>query len=92
MKCKHCCHSGRLLFTLYKEYLCEDCWEDYLNTQEGKIEYFIDVVNRIEPVSAFDADLLGEAAISWNKNKHKLGLSEKTIEEIEIRAISLGLL
>jgi hypothetical protein len=92
MKCAKCNHSGRVLLTLYKEYLCEDCWDDYLATPKGKVEYFVDVANGIDPISDYDADFLGEAANSWNKYKHELDLSEKEIEEIEIRAISLGLL
>ena len=91
-KCEKCNHSGRVLLTLYKEYLCEDCWDRYLASSKGKVEYFVDAANEIYPLSEYDPDFLGEGAVSWNKHKHELDLSDKNIKEIEIKAISLGLL
>ena len=38
-------HHRDLKRTAYGDYLCEDCWDDYLNTDAGKVEYFVDICN-----------------------------------------------
>lgn len=77
---------------IYGEYLLDRVWDDYLNTDRGRAEYVLLIVNDREDVNAFDADFLGEVAVSWNTYKNEFNLSQKEIEEIELKAIKLGIL
>lgn len=76
----------------YGESLCEDCWDEYINTDRGKLEYFISLVRDEEDLKAFDADGLGEIVTSWNKYKFDTEFSKADIEKFEIIAARLNLI
>lgn len=80
------------LVSIYGEQLCEDCWDEYLFTDEGKVEYIVSIVYRNCKLSDFDADFLGFAAIQWYKNKDRFKLPEQDINLIESCAKILGIL
>ena len=43
-RCTRCEDTGREYFiTAYGDILCEDCWDDYICTDEGKVEYLIGI-------------------------------------------------
>lgn len=77
---------------VYGEFLLSCNWDEYLESDKGKVEYLIGIVRNKYQLEDFDADFLGEVAISWNNYKHELDLSEKELEEFEIAATSLGIL
>ena len=81
-----------LLKNAYGDWLCEDCWDEYINTDEGKVEYFINICLNGEPIEDFDADFLGEATQSFLKNASELDLEPAQILDLENRAAELGLL
>jgi hypothetical protein len=76
----------------YGESLCNDCWDDYIITERGKLEYFVSLVRGEEDLRAFDADELGEIVVSWNKYKFDTEFSKKEIEQFEIIAARLNLM
>ena len=90
--CSRCMAPEPLNQTVYGNHLCDDCWDEYINSEQGKVEYFILITNGAESISAFDADALGEIVVSWKNNKHLINLDEDEIEEIEAAAFKLGIL
>ena len=65
--------------------LCEECWDEYINTPEGKVEYLIGIAKADYPATEFTADFLCFAVIQWYKNRSQLDMSEEEIIEIEDR-------
>jgi recombinational DNA repair protein (RecF pathway) len=94
MRCANCDKTlGRDFFkTAYGDFLCEDCWDDYICTQAGKLEYLIGICRGDYPADDFDTDFLGEVAVSWMINYNKLDLTPQERSEIEEEARRLGLL
>ena len=47
MECCTKCGTNRkeLLKTAYGDYLCEDCWDEYILTEAGLLEYLIGICN-----------------------------------------------
>lgn len=86
------CMKPRFIKNAYGETLCEECWEEYLTTEQGKVEHFIYLVEGKGRVKSYDADALGEIVVSWKNNKHLINLDEDEIEEIEAAAFKLGIL
>lgn len=99
MSAKPVCHEcgeylccGKAFSTAYGELLCADCYDDYLFTDEGKVEYLIGLVQGDYPMDMFDPDFLGELGVQWNKHKKHLALPEDTIIYVESKAKLIGLL
>lgn len=91
--CDHCNKSKQVLRkTAYGELLCIDCWNEYLCTDAGMIEYFIGIIREEYTISSFDADFLGELSRSWYKNKTDTTLKDTEIYFIETAAKHKGLL
>jgi hypothetical protein len=91
--CANCdAHRKELLKTAYGDFLCEDCWDDYINTEAGRLEYLIGICNGDYPADDFDAEFLGEVAVSWMINYSKLDLTIQERFDIEQKARELGLL
>ena len=78
--------------TAYGDWLCEDCWDDYICTDAGLVEYMICICRGDSPVEEFDADFLGRVTTSWKINCSMLDLTPNEITEIETTAQELGLL
>ena len=91
--CANCdSHRKELLKTAYGDFLCEDCWDDYINTETGRLEYLIGICNEDYPMDEFDADFLGEVAKSYMINYDKLDFTPTQRFELEEKARKLGLL
>jgi hypothetical protein len=91
--CDNCgAHRKELLKTAYGEYICENCWDDYICTSVGKLEYLIGICREDYPVEDFDAEFLGEVAVSWRTNHNMLNFTPQEKFEIEEKAKELGLL
>ena len=80
------------LVTAYGDKLCEDCWDDYLMTDEGKVEYFIGISNGDYPITDFDADFLGWVTVCWERNRYRLDMTMPEIARIEAKARKLDLI
>ncbi len=80
------------LINVFSEELCLDCWDDYLMTDRGKVEYFIGIVKEELPIRDYDADFLGHISVCWNKYKNELNHSSRNMEFYEEKAKELGLL
>lgn len=92
MRCSNCEENKlELLKTAYGDYLCEDCWDDYICSDEGKLEYMIGICYGYLPIEEFDADFLGEVAKSWMTHYNELELTQQQITEVENKACALGL-
>ena len=91
--CANCdSHRKELLKTAYGDFLCEDCWDDYINTEAGKLEYLIGICNDDYPIDEFDTEFLGEVAVSWMTHYHMLDLTPQQRFELEEKARKLGIL
>ena len=91
--CDKCLRSTETrLLTAYGALLCEDCWDDYLFSDEGKVEYIIGLTRGDYPIEYFDADFLGHCAVQWHKNKNQFDFADEEIAHIEQLANLLGLL
>lgn len=85
-------HHKELLKTVYGDFICADCWDDYITSDEGRLEYLVGICQGDYPMSDFDSDFLGEVAVSWKKHANKTILSEYKIAAITLNAYNKGLL
>ena len=93
MYCANCNKTGgKLLKTAYGDFLCEDCWDDYICTDAGRLEYLIGICRGDYPVNEFDADFLYEVAKSYRINYEKLDLTAEELTKLEQKAMELGIL
>lgn len=92
-QCRKCGKETNNIFTTaYGEKRCENCWDDYLMTDKGKVEYLIGICNKDYPMSDFDADFLGWVSVCWKKYRNELDMKMSEINRIETKARELGLL
>ena len=93
MVCANCDKTrGEFLKTAYGDYLCEDCWDEYICSDTGKLEYLIGICSGDYPADDFDADFLCEVAKSYMINYNKLNFTPQQRFELEEKARELGLL
>ena len=85
-------HHRELLKTAYGDYLCADCWDEYIHTDAGRLEFLIGICKEDYSISNFDADFLGEVAKSWMLNFGVLDLTPQERYNIEQKARKLGIL
>ena len=92
----YCANCGfrheELLRTAYGDLLCEECWDDYICTDAGKLEYFIGFCREDYHPDEFDADFVGEAVKSYQINYRELDFTAKQLAKLEEKAKELGLL
>ena len=82
--CDNCSYETRTINkTLYGEYLCDECWYDYLCTDRGRVEYFVGIAVGDYTAEEFDAEFLGEMITQWYKHKHLFKISESLISIYE---------
>ena len=84
--------KGEFFRTLYGDFRCADCYDDYLMTDRGKVEYIYGLHAGDYSVSDFDADFLGWVSVCWNKYRDELDLTLADLYEIEAKAKMLGVL
>ncbi len=90
-KCVKCGkETNDIMTTAYGEQRCEFCYDDYLMTDKGKVEYLIGIVRGDYPVDYFDADFLGHVAVCWRK--YRLDLAYDLRSWVELKAKQLGIL
>jgi hypothetical protein len=94
MRCANCDKTlgGDSFKTAYGDWLCEDCWDEYILTEAGLLEYLIGICYGDYPMSDFDADFLGRVVMSWIHNSNNLDLTVEQREEIFLKARELKLL
>jgi hypothetical protein len=78
--------------TAFGETRCEFCYDDYLMTDRGKVEYLIGLAMGELDLKDYDADFLGHVAACWNEYKSELDVSQRLIKEVEEKAKQLGIL
>ena len=83
---------GEYLLTAYGEKRCADCWDDYLTTDKGKVEYFLGIARGDFPIEYYDADFLGWLSVCWRKHRDELDMKMSEVKKIEDKARELGLL
>ena len=89
--CLECGKPNPEFKNAYGESLCEDCWDEYINSDRGKVEYFLSITRGEESLCAFDADFLCTVVRCWKENKNLLTLPEAEIVEAEEIAVYLQL-
>jgi hypothetical protein len=56
----------------YGEYLCTDCWVDYLTTERGLVEYYIGIADGTYSKESFSAADLSKIEAAWSSNCNTL--------------------
>ena len=84
--------NGEFFKTIYGEFRCSNCYDDYLMTDHGKAEYILGIAKGDFPMSDFDADFLGYASVCWNKYRDEFDLTLLDLYEIEAEARKIGIL
>ena len=93
MGCINCGKTkGEFFKTAYGDTLCAECWDNYINTDNGRLEYLIGICYGDLPIEEFDAEFLGTVAISYMTHYDLLDLTEEQRLELEKKAKELGLL
>lgn len=93
MRCANCDKDrGELLKTAYGDFLCEDCWDDYICSDAGRLEYFIGFCREDYHPDEFDADFVYEAIKSYKINYNMLDFTEEQRYKLESKAKELGLI
>lgn len=88
-----CCEQEKEFFrTAYGTTLCEDCWDKYILTEHGKLEYLLGICRRDYPASEFDKDFLREVALSWVNHRHELEEKIMLIDFFRCDTIALDIL
>ena len=77
--CEICHKKPHKVVTSFKQYLCPDCDEEYLNTEKGKLEIFVRIALGSADASDYTAQELEAAAKSWSKYRWDIPFSFKTI-------------
>ena len=91
--CDNCDQMGLALTkTSYGDYLCEHCYNEYINTEEGMLEFLVGICNDELDPEMFDADFLGEVAKSWQLHYDELDFTPLQCMQIEEKARELGIL
>ena len=91
--CEKCAkQTNDTLVNVFSEELCEDCWDDYLMTDRGKVEYFVGIVKEELPIEDYDADFLGHESACWKEYKNQLNHSSTMMAFYEAKAKELGIL
>lgn len=84
--------ASDMILNVYGALLCEECWDEYICTPEGKVEYLVGIAKADYPASEFDADFLGFALVQWYKNRNQLDISDDEIAEIENKLKQINLM
>lgn len=93
MGCTNCGKTqGEFFKTAYGDLLCENCWDDYICTETGRLEYFIGFCREDYHPDEFDADFVCEVVKSYRINYEKLDFTTEQRTELENKAKELGLL
>ena len=91
--CSKCgCSTYDLIKTAFGASLCEDCWDEYINSDRGLIEYFIAICNEDYSLEELDADFLCSVIRAWNEYSNDVYLTGQDIYELEKKAREIGLL
>ena len=93
IRCNKCDKAlGEYLLTAYGDAVCEDCWDRYICSSEGKLEYLIGICRGDYPATDFDNEFLLEVVESWNENKNlvKPYIPKELYSLVEIKAQVLG--
>ena len=89
IRCTKCDKAlGEYLLSAYGDAVCEDCWDEYICTKEGKVEYLLGICRGDYPATEFDDEFLLEVVESWNENKNTIRpyISKQLFNMCEIRA------
>lgn len=78
--------------TVYGENRCLECFDDYLMTDKGKVEYFVGLCTDELDIKDYDADFLGWLGVCWRKYRDELDMTPVEVKLIENKAVSIGLL
>lgn len=81
----------KLMVTAYGDMRCPDCFDDYLMTDRGKVEYFIGLTTDELNLNDYDADFLGHVAVCWKKYRAHLDLTIAEVKLIEAKAKDMGI-
>lgn len=90
-KCNNCNADTILHKNAYGQYLCADCWNNYLTTVNGQVEYVIGLATGEYKITAFSEKDRKWIAEAWNTYKANLGKTEEELLTIETAAKEAGL-
>lgn len=83
---------GEYFRTAYGESRCSNCYDDYLMTDRGKVEYLLGILKGELSMDDFDADFLAHVSVCWKKYRSEFIMPFCDLKTFEEKAIILGLL
>lgn len=87
-----CCKSEAVLYkNAYGQYLCTDCWNDYLTSDRGQVEYMIGVASGEYKRSSFSNEDCTAIQLAWFAYQDELGKTAEELSLIEAAARDAGM-
>ena len=90
-KCSGCGTETSLHKNAYGLYLCTDCWNRYLTTMTGQVEYVIGLASGEYKITTFSDSDRVSIVRAWSLYKDQLGKTEEELLAIEEAAKKAGL-
>lgn len=81
--CDELVDYSKNITNIFGEEMCEDCFDDFLDTDRGYAEIFFHHCEGFSKGDFADADDVNNMIVNWNKYKHELDFSEEEIEQYE---------
>lgn len=93
----YCCDCGCGLMgdfydTVYGHRYCDMCYDEYLFSDMGKLEYLASLVRGEMSPSSLDAETLGEIAVAWKHYHHLLEVTPEELAAFKAKMQELNLL
>lgn len=90
--CEECGKETDLDKNAYNKYLCQDCWDEYIHTGTGFVEYAIGLSSGIYKIGAFNDTDKSAIIAAWQANRGNLEkLTDEDKSKIETDCENLGL-
>jgi hypothetical protein len=87
-----CALNGEFYDTVYGHRYCDLCYDEYLFSDMGKLEYLASLVRGEMLPSSLDYETLGEIAVAWKHYKNMLQVSNDEYIDMENMMKQLNLI
>lgn len=82
-ECDELVDYSKNITNIFGEEMCEDCFDDFLDTDRGYAEIFFHHCEGFSEGDFADADDVNKMIASWKKYRHELNFSEEEIKQYE---------
>ena len=84
--------NGEIFDTVYGDRYCDSCYDEYLFSNAGKLEYLASLVRGEMSVDMLDAETLCDIAVAWENYHHLLQVSLDEFVALEAKMKELNLI